>query len=88
MCSRGLETIDDAEDNVHKTWYKDPSLRLCMFNVMILYGSVFAYGYDNAVIGSVQALPYWETYVRRGVNRSEKLKLTAISMLLPVSNLV
>ena len=31
-----------------------------MFNVVILYGSVFTDGYDSGIINASQALPSWE----------------------------
>jgi hypothetical protein len=30
-----------------------------MLNVIILYGAVFAYGYDGSLIGTLQVLPLW-----------------------------
>ncbi len=47
-------------DATNASWWKDPGLRRCMFSIILLYGAVFAYGYDSALISSVQALPSWE----------------------------
>ncbi|EIW73027.1 hypothetical protein TREMEDRAFT_25510, partial [Tremella mesenterica DSM 1558] len=46
-------------DNTASSWWRDPGLRRCMFNIFCLYGSVFAYGYDGALISSIQAQPSW-----------------------------
>ncbi|RXK40425.1 hypothetical protein M231_02258 [Tremella mesenterica] len=43
-------------------WWRDAGLRKCMFNILILYGSVFANGYDSGLISSAQGLPSWITY--------------------------
>ncbi len=49
-----------TSDATNASWWKDPGLRRCMLNIILLYGAVFAYGYDSALISSVQALPSWE----------------------------
>ncbi len=48
-----------VSDNTAKSWWNDEGLRHCMLNIIILYGAIFAYGYDGAFISTVQALPRW-----------------------------
>lgn len=48
------------QNNAAKSWWNDKGLRRCMFIIIALYGSVFAFGYDGALISSVQAQPSWE----------------------------
>ncbi|ORY24492.1 general substrate transporter [Naematelia encephala] len=55
-------SLTSPTDNTASSWWKDKSLRWCMFNLVLLYGAVFSNGYDQSVIGSLQANQSWIAY--------------------------
>ena len=46
-------------DNVADHWWRDPGLRKCMLNIILLFGAIFANGYDGVAMTSLQANPRW-----------------------------
>ncbi|CAD6576391.1 MAG: hypothetical protein CYPHOPRED_005987 [Cyphobasidiales sp. Tagirdzhanova-0007] len=49
-------------NNAANYWWRDRGLRRCMVTIVVLYGAIFAYGYDGSLIGTLQALPLWNKY--------------------------
>ena len=46
-----------VKDNAARSWWKDKGLRFCMWNILALYCSLFALGYDSSFISIIQSNP-------------------------------
>ena len=60
----GRGVLTSISDNTAKNWWSDKGLRRCMLDIIIMFGSIYANGYDSGVMSSLQANGAWVKYVQ------------------------